>query len=72
MSKSPRVPLELLALRHAQRHTAPEAGVPLYLHAFDPTLLGDPRPEDDLTADADFGAEAGGLAIGCDEDNDFY
>lgn len=75
MTKSQRVPLDLLAVSQMQRTTGPEAGVPLYLHAFDPTLLGDPTQEDDLTAEADFGATAGGLSL-CDdeddEDDDFY
>jgi hypothetical protein len=72
MINSPRVPLELLAARASQRHATPEAGMALYLHAFDPGLLGDPRPEYDLTAEADLGVEAGGLTIGYDEDDDFY
>lgn len=71
MIKSPRVPLELLATSQMQRHTIREAGVPLYLPAFAPALLGDPSPEDDLTAEADFGAEAGCFAIDYDEDDDF-
>ena len=72
MIKSPRVPLELLAWRAAQRHAAPTAGTPLYLHAFDPTALGEPGREDELTTEADFGAQAGGFTVGGDEDDDFY
>ena len=72
MTKSPRVPVELLASSQMQRHTGHEAGVPLYLHAFDPNLLGDPAQEDDLTAEADFGATAGGFSLCDDEDADFY
>ena len=66
--KSLRVPLELLALSQMQRASTAEAGAPLYLPAFETAILGDPRSEDDLTAEADFGAEAGEL----DEDDDFY
>jgi hypothetical protein len=72
MIKSPRVPLELLAVSQMHRHTGQEAGVPLYLHAFDPTLLGDPAPEDDLTAEADFGATVASFSLCDDEDDDFY
>ena len=72
MIKSPRVPLELLAVSQVQRHIGHAAGVPLYLHAFDPTLLGDPAQEYDLTAEADFGATAGGFSLCDDEDDDFY
>ncbi|MDP3316588.1 MAG: hypothetical protein Q8M47_11055 [Devosia sp.] len=72
MTKSPRVPLELLASSQMQRHTGQEASVPLYLYAFDPALLGDPAQEDDLTAEADFGATAGGFSLCDDEDDDFY
>lgn len=72
MMKSLRVPLELLALSQMQRATTGEAGAPLYLPAFETAILGDPRAEDDLTAEADFGAEAGGLTVGYDEDDDFY
>lgn len=70
MIKSPRVPLELLAWRAAQRHAAPTAGIPLYLHAFDPTVLGDPGREDALTAEADLGAQADLYSLGTDEDDD--
>ncbi len=72
MIKSPRVPLELLAASQMQRHSSPEAGVPLYLHAFNPALLGDPAPENDLTAEADFGATADSFTLSDDEDDDFY
>ncbi len=72
MIKSQRVPLELPAWRATQRHATPEAGIPLYLHAFDPTLLGEPGRDDELTAEADFGVEAGGPVIDRDEDDDFY
>ncbi|RYY92379.1 MAG: hypothetical protein EOO11_21350 [Chitinophagaceae bacterium] len=73
MMKSLRVPHELLALSQMQRASSREAGAPLYLPAFETAILGEPNPEDDLTAEADFGAEAGGLfTIGNDEDDDFY
>ncbi len=73
MIKSLRVPAELLALSQMQRASTREAGAPLYLPAFETAILGDPRDEDDLTAEADFGAEAGGIVvIGYDEDDDFY
>lgn len=72
MMKSVRVPPELLALSQMQRAATREAGAPLYLPAFETAILADPIREDDLTAEADFGAEAGGLTIGYDEDDDFY
>jgi hypothetical protein len=73
MMKSLRVPPELLALSQMQRASTREAGAPLYLPAFETAILGDPKPEDDLFAEADFGAEAGGIVvIGDDEDDDFY
>ena len=73
MMKSVRVPPDLLALSQMQRASSREAGAPLYLPAFATAILADPRAEDDLVAEADFGAEAGGvLVIGDDEDDDFY
>jgi len=73
MMKSLRVPIELLALSQMQRAATREAGAPLYLPAFETAILGEPHAEDDRTAEADFGAEAGGLVvIGDDEDDDFY
>ena len=72
MMKSPRVPPELLALSQMQRAAAREIGAPLYLPAFETAILGDPRAEDEHVAEADFGAEAGGLTIALDEDDDFY
>jgi hypothetical protein len=71
MMKSLRVPLELLALSQVQRAASREAGAPLYLPAFETAILGDPRASDELTAEADFGAEAGGLTVDFDEDDDF-
>jgi hypothetical protein len=71
MMKTLRVPLNLIAMSQMQRATSPEAGAPLYLPAFETAILEEP-PADDLTAEADFGAEAGGLTIGYDEDDDFY
>ena len=72
MIKSLRVPLELLALSQLQRAASHEAGAPLYLPAFETAILADPQAADDWTAEADFGAEAGGLTIDFDEDDDFY
>jgi hypothetical protein len=72
MIKSLRVPLELLALSQLQRAAPQEAGAPLYLPAFETAILGDPARDDERTAEADFGAEAGGYTIGYDEDDDFY
>lgn len=73
MIKSLRVPSELLALSQMQRVSSREAGAPLYLPAFESAILGDPGDEYHLVAEADFGAEAGGLLIiGDDEDDDFY
>jgi hypothetical protein len=72
MTKSLRVPLELLALSQMQRATTREAGAALYLPAFQTAILCDPRAEDDLTAEADFGVEAHGFTLGDDEDDDFY
>lgn len=72
MIKSLRVPPELLALSQMQRAATREAGAPLYLPAFEAAILGDPRDEDDLVAEADFGAEAGSFILGDDEDDDFY
>jgi hypothetical protein len=71
MIKSLRVPPELLALSQLQRAASHEAGAPLYLPAFETAILADPQV-DDWTAEADFGAEAGGLTIDFDEDDDFY
>lgn len=71
MIKSLRVPPELLALSQMQRASTREAGAPLYLPAFETAILGDPSDEDDLSAEADFGVEAGGFTVG-DEDDDFY
>ena len=68
MMKSMRVSLELLALSQMQRAATREVGAPLYLPAFETAILGDPGAEDDLTAEADFGAAAGET----DEDDDFY
>lgn len=72
MIKSLRVPPELLALSQMQRAATREAGAPLYLPAFETAILGDPRGEDDLTAEADFGAQAELYSFGADEDDDFY
>jgi hypothetical protein len=72
MIKSLRVPPELLALSQLRRAASPEAGIPLYLPAFETAILAEPPGTDDFTAEADFGAEAGGLTIGLDEDDDFY
>jgi hypothetical protein len=73
MIKSLRVSPELLALSQMQRAASREAGAPLYLPAFETAILGDPRDDDDLVAEADYGAEAGGMiVIGEDEDDDFY
>jgi hypothetical protein len=72
MMKTLRVPLELLALSQMQRAASADAGVPLYLPAFETAILADPVTADDLAAEADFGAEAGGLTFGFDEDDDFY
>ena len=72
MMKSLRVPPELLALSQMQRAAVREIGAPLYLPAFETAILGDPGAEEDRTAEADFGAEAGGLTIALDEDDDFY
>ena len=73
MMKSLRVPLELLALSQMQRASTTEVGAPLYLPAFETAILGDPSTDDELTAEADFGAEAGGvISVGYDEDDDFY
>jgi len=73
MMKSVRVPQDLLALSQTQRAASREAAAPLYLPAFATAILTDPLAEDDLTAEADFGAEAGGVfVIGDDEDDDFY
>ena len=66
--KSLRVPLELLALSQMQRASTREAGAPLYLPAFETAVLCDPLSEDELTAEADFGVEAGDS----DDDDDFY
>ena len=54
------------------RATTREAGAAVYLPAFQTAILCDPRAEDDLTAEADFGAEAHGFTLGDDEDDDFY
>ena len=72
MIKSLRVPPELLALSQMQRAAPQEVGAPLYLPAFETAILADPLGSDDLTAEADFGAEAGSLTIRFDEDDDFY
>ena len=72
MIKSLRIPPELLALSQMQRPATREAGAPLYLPAFETAILGDPRDEDDLVAEADFGADAGFFSLGDDEDDDFY
>lgn len=69
MIKSLRVPPELLALSQMQR-AATRAS--LYLPAFETAILGDPRGDDELTADADFGAQADLYSLGADEDDDFY
>ena len=71
MIKSLRVPPELLALSQMQRAATREAGASLYLPAFETAILGDPRGEDDLTAEADFGAQADLYSV-ADEDDDFY
>lgn len=71
MIKSLRVPIELLALSQMQRAATREIGAPLYLPAFQTAILGDPRDENDLSAEADFGVEADGFTVG-DEDDDFY
>lgn len=68
MIKSLRVPPELLALSQMQRAATREVGAPLYLPAFATAILSEPRDEDDLVAEADFGIEADGF----DEDDDFY
>lgn len=67
-----RVPMELLALSQMQRAAVRESGAPLYLPAFETAILRDPVADDDRVAEADFGAEAGGITIGDDEDDDFY
>jgi len=73
MMKSVRVSPDLLALSQMQRASSREAGAPLYPAAFATAILADPLTEDDLTAEADFGAEAGGyVVIDDDEDDDFY
>ncbi len=68
MMKTLRIPLDLLAMSQMQRAATAEAGVPLYLPAFETTILADALPADDLTAEADFGTEADGF----EQDDDFY
>ena len=72
MMKTIRVPLELLAQSQIQSAASADAGVPLYLPAFETAILADPRRADELIAEADFGVEAGGISVGFDEDDDFY
>lgn len=72
MIKSLRVPPELLALSQMQRAATREAGAPLYLPAFETAILGDPRGDDDLTAEADFGVEGEDFSLGAEDDDDFY
>jgi len=52
-----------------RRPAQPEAGVPLYLPAFESPALIEPETEEQA-AEADFGAEAGGftLWLGAGED----
>lgn len=71
MMKTLRVPLELMALSQRQRAVSAEAGIPLYLPAFETAILTEPD-RDEQPAEADFGVEAGGLTINFDEDDDFY
>lgn len=72
MIKLQPVPFELLASRQTRQQAGREAGVPLYLHAFEPTQLGDPAPTAASVAEADFGVSADGFADCYDEDDDFY
>lgn len=71
MLKSVRVPQELVALVQLQRAATREVGAPLYLPAFEAHIL-EADARSDSGDDLDWGAEAGGLTIGDDEDDDFY
>ncbi|MDC9823237.1 hypothetical protein PRN20_05785 [Devosia sp. ZB163] len=72
MLKTVRVPHELIALSQMQRAAVREVGAPLYLPAFEHQILEADARRDEPTDDLDWGAEAGGLTIGADEDDDFY
>ena len=71
MLRSVRVPQELIALMQLQRAATREVGAPLYLPALEAEILeADARLGGDDHVDR--GAEAGGLTVGGDEDDDFY
>ena len=72
MMKSVRVPLDLIAVSQMQRASIREAGAPLYLPAFTNQILQVEARSAEVDTDLDWGAEAGGLTIGGDEDDDFY
>jgi hypothetical protein len=71
MLKTVRVPVELLAIEQMQRARTREAGVPLYIPAFQPQILEAEARQESDEGDLDWGVEAGGLTIG-PEDDDFY
>jgi len=72
MLRSVRVPHELIALSQMQRAATREVGAPLYLPAFETQILEADARREDGDDDLDWGAEAGGLTIGAEEDDDFY
>lgn len=72
MLKSVRVPLDLIAVSQMQRASVREVGAPLYLPAFQNQILEAEARSAEDDNDLDWGAEAGGITIGADEDDDFY
>jgi hypothetical protein len=72
MLKSIRVPHELIAVGQMQRASTREVGAPLYLPAFQTRILEAEARREDEDNDLDWGAEAGGVTIGVEDDDDFY